>query len=257
MLRIRRIIDPIVQLHVALPAIPRYFRYLIDWYKYSKMEGAEPTKVKDAYPCLNDRSPSNPYDRHYFYQDVWAFQKISESKTAVHVDVGSRAIYVGMLTIITKVIFVDIRPLLVSLENFESRKGDILSLPFDDGTIQSLSCLHVAEHIGLGRYGDPLDPYGTEKAIRELSRILSPGGNLYFSLPIGVPRIEFNAHRIHAPSKILEYFHGLELHHFSAIDDDGIFHPEADPVTYKSAKYACGLFHFIKRSDQADSWKLV
>ena len=42
----------------------------------------------------------------------------------------------------------------------------------------------MLEHIGLGRYGDPIDPQGTEKAATELQRVLAPGGDLYLSLPI-------------------------------------------------------------------------
>ncbi len=31
--------------------------------------------------------------------------------------------------------------------------------------------MHVVEHVGLGRYGDPLDPDGDLKAIAELKRV--------------------------------------------------------------------------------------
>ncbi len=80
-------------------------------------------------------------------------------------------------------------------------------------------------HIGLGRYGDPLDPEGTIKAINELKRVLvlAVGGNLYFSLPVGSPRLCFNAHRIHSPGQILEYFSDLKLVEFSGVDDKGNF----------------------------------
>ena len=96
------------------------------------------------------------------------------------------------------------RPLLADLDNFDSKKGTILSMPFKDNSIPSLSCLHVAEHIGLGRYGDPLDPLGTKKTTKELSRVLVPNGNLYFSVPIGKPRLCFNAHRIHSTQQIID-----------------------------------------------------
>jgi hypothetical protein len=36
----------------------------------------------------------------------------------------------------------------------------------------------VPSLFGLGRYGDPLDPYRTEKAIEELKRIVCGGGAL-------------------------------------------------------------------------------
>lgn len=55
-------------------------------------------------------------------------------------------------------------------------------------SVKSLSCLHVAEHIGIGRDGDPLDPKGTIKAAHQLTGILAPDRNLYLSLPVGKPK---------------------------------------------------------------------
>jgi len=175
-----------------------------------------------------------------------AFKKIKESKAENHIDIGSNVNFVGFLSAITKVTFVDIRPLEANLKNLESIKGDILSLPFKDNSVNSLSCLHVAEHVGLGRYGDSLNPLGTEKACKELSRILSKGGNLYFSLPVGTPRLCFNAHRVHSPEQIIQYFNGLKLVEFSGVDDKGTFRQNIDINTLKDENYACGLFWFKK-----------
>ncbi len=94
------------------------------------------------------------------------------------------------------VTMVDLRPLPVSLRELSFVQGTILDLPFDAGTVPSLSCLCVVEHIGLGRYGDPLQPDGTERAIAELLRVVQPGGHLYLSAPVDdCNRTYFNAHR--------------------------------------------------------------
>ncbi len=223
---------------------PRYFR---DLFVYSKTRGAEPVNILDTYPTLDEKTSTTPFDSHYLYQDLWAFKKIYLSKTKSHYDVGSNIEFVAFLSAVTKVIFVDIRPLEATLANFESIKGDILDLPFATGSISSLSCLHVAEHIGLGRYGDSLDPAGTRKACRELSRVLAPQGNLYFSLPVGKPRLCFNAHRIHSPGKIIKYFQGLELLELSGIDDSGKFVENIDIKILEQSNYACGLFLFTKK----------
>jgi len=66
---------------------------------------------------------------------------------------------------------VDIRPIDVSLDNLFFVKGSILNLPFRNNSIESISSLCVVEHIGLGRYGNVIDPYGSEKAIKELKRV--------------------------------------------------------------------------------------
>lgn len=73
---------------------------------------------------------------------------------------------------------------------------DYFGLALLDNSVESVSSICVVEHIGLGRYGDPLDPYGSEKAIEERKRIIQSGGDLYLSLPFDdVNRIYFEAHR--------------------------------------------------------------
>lgn len=220
--------------------------YLRDWLWYSRCKDSEPIRLIDTFPCLHDKTITTDFDRHYFYQDIWAFKKICESRATEHVDIGSKKEFVGFLTGITKVTFIDIRPLVADLENFESRKGSILEIPYESNSVKSISCLHVAEHIGLGRYGDPLDPLGTKKAAEELQRVLAPGGNLFFSLPVGRPRLCFNAHRIHTVEQVLDYFQGLRLLEFSGIDDNRNFLRKTQRNALDSCDYGCGLFWFTK-----------
>lgn len=246
MSRVSRWVKPVFNYHAVWEGIRNYRWYIRDWQTYQNMPNSEGLTIEHAYPFLYNKVAVTPFDSHYFYQDIWAFKHVLRSGTSAHVDVASRDIYAGMLTAITQVTFIDIRPLNVTLDNFDSRKGSILDLPFDDNSVPSLSCLHVAEHIGLGRYGDPLDPLGTKKACAELQRVLAPGGELYFSLPVGRHRVQFNAHRVHPPQMIIEYFSALELVGFAAINDTGQFFAEADPDDYSKVGYSCGLFHFKK-----------
>jgi predicted SAM-dependent methyltransferase len=132
----------------------------------------------------------------------------------------------------------------VELDRLRSIAGSVLSMPFPDKSIKSLSCLHVAEHVGLGRYGDSLDPAGTRKAAAELQRVLAPGGMLLFSLPVGRPRVCFNGHRVHSPAAIPEMFPELELKEFAGVDDSGRFLRDLAPGEFADAGYACGLFIF-------------
>lgn len=242
------LISPIVDVKRVRSGLWEYIRFAKSWREYASTANAEPLSLRHAHPCLFDRTATHPFDPHYFYQDVWAFKAILASHAQQHVDVGSRAILVGLLTAITHTVFVDIRPLDVSLEQFRSQPGSILALPFANNSVTSLSCLHVAEHIGLGRYGDALDPLGTQKAIAELSRVLAPGGNLYFSIPVGKPRVCFNAHRIHSPEQILEFFSDLELMSFSGIDDGGRYLEDISVHELADSDYACGLFWYTKRA---------
>jgi len=80
-----------------------------------------------------------------------------------------------------------------------------------------------------------------------LARVLAPNGNLLFSMPIGKPRVCFNAHRIFSIEKVLEFFDGLKLVELSGIDDNGNFFKNVDLTFFEKAEYSCGLFHFTKR----------
>ncbi len=177
-------------------------------------------------------------------------RRIVARRPSRHVDVGSQVAFVNLLSAVVPVTFVDYRPLDVRIEGLDCRSGDILHLPFEDQSVESLSCLHVAEHIGLGRYGDPLNPHGTRQACAELQRILAPGGCLYFAIPIGRQRVCFNAHRTHAPATIAEYFWDLKLIELSAVHDDGRYVTEMPPDEFAASFYACGLFRFQRPSKE-------
>jgi ubiquinone/menaquinone biosynthesis C-methylase UbiE len=85
-------------------------------------------------------------------------------------------------------------------------------LPFKNNSIECISSLCVLEHIGLGRYGDKLDPFGTEKAIEEIKRVTKKGGFVIVSVPVYRENaVFFNAHRAFTRSYIIELFHSFDL----------------------------------------------
>lgn len=178
--------------------ISTWSRFWSSYQKYKKMANIQDTSLLDnLYPCLGDDTAETVIEPTYFYQDAWAFEKIVNHRPRHHVDVGSHHKFVALLSKVVPVTMVDIRPLSLPLPSIQFKKGSILELPFEDGSVDSLSSLCVVEHIGLGRYGDPLDPQGTEKAINELKRVLKPGGCLYLSVPVGDESLTaFNAGRI-------------------------------------------------------------
>ena len=230
----------------ALTSAVRMVAYAREWRRYERLAGGRGLRLRDAYPQLLDRGVTTPYDPHYFHQSVWAARRIAGAGPTEHVDVGSLALFVGLVSIHVPVLFVDIRPLDVVLENLRSVQGSLEHLPFADQSVESVSCMHVVEHVGLGRYGDPLDPEGTIKACLELQRVVAPGGTLYVSTPVGRPRVCFNAHRIHDPRTILDVFSELELAEFSLVDDAGRLHVDARPERAANLTYGCGLFRFTR-----------
>lgn len=142
--------------------------------------------------------------------------------------------------------FYEFRPANINLSNLKTGAIDLTNINFETNSIQSLSCMHTVEHIGLGRYGDPLDPLGDVKAINELKRVCGLGGNLLLVVPVGKPRIQFNAHRIYDPNYIVSQFENFKLLDFSVVMDDGSYLTNAPVEISRNQSWACGCFWFVK-----------
>jgi hypothetical protein len=202
------------------------------------------------YTTADSVRSSGSINNHYFHQDLWAATKIYNNKIPTHVDIGSRLDgFIAHILPFCKVEYVDIRHLKTDLNNFKFVKGSILSLPYEDNSIKSLSCLHVLEHIGLGRYGDSVNPYAYIDAAAELKRVLAVSGWFYFSTPVGKEKLYFDAHRVFSPDTILKIFEGLKLLEFNLIDDKAIsINHNAGFKDAYNCSYGCGLFLFTKEA---------
>jgi SAM-dependent methyltransferase len=224
---------------IGLAYIPRFIRH---WRRFSQQSQGERLRFADAYPILGDWVSTTPFDPHYFFQAAWLARQLASTLPARHIDIGSDVKLIGTLSAFVPTEFMDFRPLEASLPSLECTQGDILALPMADGSVASLSCLHVLEHIGLGRYGDPIDPQGSRKALAELERVLAPGGRLYLSVPVGRERICFNAHRVFAPETTVTLSGQLALLSFSLVDDAGRFWPDCALAQAHGLDYGCGMF---------------
>lgn len=229
-------------------ALPFYFMNMV---AYNRMPYEKTFRIslKTIYPSTGDRFlKAGDATGHYFHQDLWAARFIFQSGRKFHVDVGSRIDgFVAHLLPFCDVTFVDIRPLTADVLGLVFKKGSVLNLPFEDNSIDSLSCLHVIEHIGLGRYGDRVNPEGHKLAAKELSRVLAPSGDLLLGTPVGRERLCFDGHRIFDPQSVVDMFPSLQLSEFSLIDDFGL--QIKTNVTFSDAReceYGCGLFRFTK-----------
>jgi hypothetical protein len=108
--------------------------------------------------------------------------------------------------------------------------------------------MHVVEHIGLGRYGDPLNVHGDVIAMNNLRRSLRSGGRLLFVVPVGKPAIYFNAHRVYSATWIRDFFATrLRLKEFYFIPGP----VDQAPIRGCDLKvpdvydYGCGCFEFV------------
>lgn len=240
----------------TLTALKEIFRYYSNLRKIKKQTDGK-WKIKSLFPCLHDRhDESGTASGSYFHQDLLVAGEIFKKKPFKHVDVGSRVDgFVAHVAAFRKIEVFDIRSLNSEHENILFIEMDIMNpqKKYENYT-DSLSCLSVLEHFGLGRYGDNIDIYGYKKGFENLVKMLKKGGAFYFSVPIGEQRIEFDAHRVFSINEILALTeeNGLEVIRFSYVDDKGNLHKdyklsEKDLENNLRCSFGCGIWEFKKK----------
>jgi len=96
---------------------------------------------------LSENKDHTSYDRQYFLHTAWAARKLQEIKPSLHIDVSSYVYFAGIVSAFVKTEYYEYRPIDAKIEGFEAKKGDLLHLPFSDNSVESLSCMHVIEHV--------------------------------------------------------------------------------------------------------------
>jgi len=244
--------DPII----FVKSISGLFFYFRDFYVLKRQKGLDTNfSFGFIYPILNERfSESGVMSGHYFHQDLYVARKIFNINPMRHLDIGSRTDgFVAHVAVFRQIEIIDIREQSSKVKNILFRKADLMQLPSDMiNAYDSISSLHAIEHFGLGRYGDPIDYNGYLKAITNITKILKKSGHLYFSVPIGQQRIEFNAHRVFSVKYLLELFkNDFKLNSFSFVNDEGDFfeNVELNDLEIENnygCKYGCGIFDLTK-----------
>lgn len=208
-------------------------------------------------PILNERfvQDKRPLS-HYFYQDLIVAQKIYRNNPRKHVDIGSRVDgFVTHVASFRELELFDIRETPYKIPHVTFRQVDIMKDIKDSfkDYCNSISSLHVIEHLGLGRYGDPIAFEGYIKGLDSIYGILKRGGKFYFSVPMGGPqRIEFNAHRIFSLKSLLALFEGkYSIDSFSYEHDSGSFFLDVELTDENIEKncdcaHGCAIFELTK-----------
>lgn len=229
-------------------ALPYFLCNLIQWGRLNRNPRFR-FRWKDSFFTSADRfENAGSAHGHYFWQDLWAAEELISQGVEVHVDIGSRLDgFIAHVLPTCIVTYVDLRPLQLEHKNFVFLRGSILELPFASDSVASLSCLHVIEHIGLGRYGDPVDPEAHIRSADELARVLAPGGRLLLGTPVGVERLCFDAHRVFDPETVASAFGALQLTEFHLVPDESTkIVRNATFAEARACHYGCGLFVFSK-----------
>jgi hypothetical protein len=82
------------------------------------------------------------------------------------------------------------------------------------------------EHDGLGRYGDPINPFGDLETMARMHCLLPPEGYLFLGIPTGsIDVLVWNAHRIYGRHRmrlllqswweIIDFYHSLDIEFLS------------------------------------------
>ena len=226
-----------------------------DSYIFKKKDGI----ISNFFPILYDyKDSAGSVKGHYFHQDLRVSSLIYKSRVKKHLDVGGRIDgFISSISIFTHVDVLDIRDLKINKKNIKFINGDFMDKNFyENNKYQSISCLHTIEHLGLGRYGDQINPKGHLIGFYNLYKILDKNGNLYISFPVSNnPRVEFNAHRIFEPKEILNWIidlkiFDLKLVSFDLIDDNSNLIENCDiQAINNNLDFGCGIYHFKKTID--------
>lgn len=211
--------------------------------------------VTNRYMILQDfADQAGTAGGHYFHQDLLVASFINQKNPIRHIDVGSRIDgFVAHVASFRKIEIIDVRSLKdTGHENIIFMKANLMAEQNCPTEItDSLSCLHVIEHFGLGRYGDPLDPNGHIKGFNNLLRMLKINGTLFISFPIGHQNeVHFNAHRVFHYKDIFKWANvidSVKLERFDYVDDTGNLHKNIDINNVEiSVEYGCGIYTFKK-----------
>jgi hypothetical protein len=239
------------QLFTSLYDTPRF---VVNFFRILKSKrGDNSFPLFPNYPVLGEiYKPGGTIKSHYFIQDLFVARKIYVSSPKIHYDIGSRVDgFVAHLATFMDVTVLDIRDIPNSIDGIKFLKFDITNpINIELNSIESLSSLHVIEHIGLGRYGDQIDYYGHVIALDNIYKIMKIGGVFYFSVPIGKQRIQYNAHRVFSVQYLCDLFNNKwSVVSFSFINDNGELIENQDYKNFDSQyiKYGCGIFILQKK----------
>ena len=227
--------------------LPKYIQH---YFLYKKLGG----KIKNFYPMLDDFNTSAAnIKNHLFHADLLTSQNVFKKKPTKHLDVGSRIDgVVAQIASFRKLDVFDIREIDIDPhQNINFLKKDLLqNIELNDNEkYDSISSIGCIAHVGLGRYGDKIDPEGFKKAICSISNLSKDDAYVYILTPVGKEGVEFNAHWIFNPIKIINEFkiYNFNLEEFHLINDEGELELNANFEKTKNLNFGGGYYVFKKK----------
>ena len=119
------------------------------------------------------------------YPFVWRQLDLPSGATVLDLGATGSKLALELAVAGYQVIAVDVLAYPFSHPNLRSWRGDFLanSLPAD--SLDAVVAVSTIEHMGIPYYGGPSVPDGDRRALREIWRLLKPGGRLLLTVPYG------------------------------------------------------------------------
>jgi SAM-dependent methyltransferase len=138
----------------------------------------------------------------------WAYKRVSDLCDCRVLDVGAKqGLPITDLLLERNTVYTIDSSLSESFARgrLTAAKGDIRQTSFDDGFFDAVVAVSTLEHVGVvGRYDvDVLDEEGDLSAMREIDRILRPGGRALLTLPYGAGT-SLPLNRLYGPDRVTE-----------------------------------------------------
>lgn len=90
------------------------------------------------------------------------------------------------------------------------RKGNCMNTNLAQSSVDLVSLISTLEHVGLGRYGDEIAVDGDILSMKEMLRILKPGGYVVLTIPYGYPTVVYNLHRVYDIGRLSKVTQGFK-----------------------------------------------
>jgi len=181
---------------------------------YKNMMGVNHPFKKLPMKVVGDMS-ANPYEffNHYDSYSVWLMKKIKENGGGKILDVGNLKVTNALIALnndVTSLVLMDCED---RISDVNYMVQDIAkSLTLDDNSFDIFTSSVSLHLVGLGRYGDELNPNTLINFIAELDRVMKEKSELIFSISYGKNCLTFNEGWKFDIETLKKLFNKWELH---------------------------------------------
>jgi hypothetical protein len=155
--------------------------------------------------------PFTHYDAFYY----WIARDISYKKSQKILDIGGKKVINGWLSVMNEVTSVNLVTPVDGISNVKYVAADATKrLPFNDEEFDVFISPVSLNLIGLGRYGDNVDPNAIPNLILDLSRCMKQNSVMYISMVFGEDQVLFNHHFVLSLATIKKLFANWQIEEY-------------------------------------------